>query len=237
LLKLGIEIGQTTVAKYMAKERRPPSQGWRTFISNHAEGIAALDLFVVPTLSFRLLFGLLILRHHRREILWLGVTAHPTAEWIAQQVTEAIGWETPPKYLLLDRDRAYGDAFMSRNPGDGHPGPADRASLALAERILRAGDRFDSTGLLRLRDRLGRAPSFPSAALLRELLQSEPNTPVLEQGRADQATGSNPWQHRSEARPRRPASPRCSYLISDRDKVLKDIARETYKPRAALAGG
>ncbi len=69
LLKLGIELGQTTVAKYMAKARRPPSQGWRTFISNHAEGIAALDLFVVPTLSFRLLFGLLILRHDRREIL------------------------------------------------------------------------------------------------------------------------------------------------------------------------
>jgi hypothetical protein len=89
LLKLGIEIGQTTVAKYMAKRRRPPSQGWRTFLSNHAEGIAALDLFVVPTLSFRLLSGLLILRHDRREILWLGVTAHPTAEWMAQQVTEA----------------------------------------------------------------------------------------------------------------------------------------------------
>ena len=114
LFKLGIAIGQTTVAKYMAKERRPPSQGWRTFISNHAEGVAALDLFVVPTLSFRLLFGLLILRHDRREILWLGVTAHPTAEWIAQQVTEAFGWEKPPKYLLRDRDRVYGDAFTSR---------------------------------------------------------------------------------------------------------------------------
>jgi transposase InsO family protein len=114
LLKLGIEIGQTTVAKYTAKERRPPSQGWRTFITNHAEAVAALDLFVVPMLSFRLLFGLLILRHDRREILWLGVTAHPTAEWIAQQVTEAIGWEKPPKYLLRDRDRVYGDAFVSR---------------------------------------------------------------------------------------------------------------------------
>jgi Integrase core domain len=114
LLKLGIKIGQTTVAKYMAKRRRPPSQGWRTFLSNHAEGIAALDLFVVPTLSFQLLFGLLILRHDRREILWLGVTAHPTAEWMAQQVTEAIGWETPPQYLLRDRDRVYGDAFMRR---------------------------------------------------------------------------------------------------------------------------
>jgi hypothetical protein len=89
-VELGFEIGQTTVAKYRAKERRPPSQGWRTFISNHAEGIAALDLFVVPTLSFRLLFGLLILRHDWREILWLGGTAHPTAEWIAQQVMEEL---------------------------------------------------------------------------------------------------------------------------------------------------
>jgi len=87
LLKLGTEVGQTMVAKYMAKERRPPSQGWKTFIANHSDGIAALDLFVVPTISFRLLFGLLILRHDRREILWLGVTEHPTAEWIAQQVT------------------------------------------------------------------------------------------------------------------------------------------------------
>jgi hypothetical protein len=114
LLKLGIDIGQTTVAKYMAKGRRPASPGWRTFISNHAEGIAALDLFVVPTMSFRLLFGLLILRHDRREMLWLAATAHPTAEWIARQVTEAVGWEKPPKYLVRDRDRVYGDAFVSR---------------------------------------------------------------------------------------------------------------------------
>src|SRR6267154_2282656 len=114
LLKLGIVVGQTTVAKYMARGRRPPSQGWKTFLHNLADGIASIDLFVVPTLSFRLLFGLLILRHDRREILWLGVTAHPTAEWMAQQVTEAIGWEKPPKYLLRDRDQAYGDAFMSR---------------------------------------------------------------------------------------------------------------------------
>ena len=78
----------------MAKERRPPSQGWRTFISNHAGGIAALDLFVVPTLSFRLLFGLLILRHDRREILWLGVTAHPTAEWLADHGSNRLGEAT-----------------------------------------------------------------------------------------------------------------------------------------------
>ena len=74
LLKLGIEVGQTTVAKYMAKGRRSPSQGWKTFLRNHADGIAAMDLFVVPTISFRLLYGLLIMGHGRRQILWFGVT-------------------------------------------------------------------------------------------------------------------------------------------------------------------
>ena len=74
LLKLGIDVGQTTVAKYMPRVKRPPSQGWKTFLHNHANGIAAMDLFVVPTMSFRLLFGLLILRHDRREILWFGVS-------------------------------------------------------------------------------------------------------------------------------------------------------------------
>ena len=94
LLKLGIDVGQTSVAKYMARHRRPPSQGWRTFLLNHADGIASIDLFVVPTISFRLLYGLLVLRHDRRRILWLGVTAHPSAEWIAQQVTEACAFAT-----------------------------------------------------------------------------------------------------------------------------------------------
>ena len=106
LLKLGIDVGQTTVAKYMARRRRRPSQGWRTFLRNHADGIAAMDLFVVPTLSFRLLYGLLVLRHGRRRILWLGATANPTAEWIARQLTEACGWEDAPRYIIRDRDRS-----------------------------------------------------------------------------------------------------------------------------------
>ena len=114
LLKLGIDVGQTSVAKYMARHRRPPSQGWRTFLLNHADGIASIDLFVVPTISFRLLYGLLVLRHDRRRILWLAVTAHPSAEWIAQQVTEACGWESAPHYLIRDRDRVYGEAFTRR---------------------------------------------------------------------------------------------------------------------------
>src|ERR1700726_225716 len=113
LLKLGIDIGQTSVAKYMVKRRGPPSQGWKTFLHNHADGIAAIDLFVVPTISFRLLYGLLIMGHGRRHILWFGVTAHPTAEWIANQVTEACGWDKAPRYLIRDRDGAYGEGLIS----------------------------------------------------------------------------------------------------------------------------
>jgi transposase InsO family protein len=114
LRKLGIEIGQTSVAKYMARRRGPPSQGWKTFLRNHADGIAAMDLFVVPTISFRLLYGLLIMRHGRRRILWLGVTAHPTAEWITNQLTEACGWDEAPRHLISDLDRVYGEIFVRR---------------------------------------------------------------------------------------------------------------------------
>ena len=91
----------------------PPSRGWKTFLVNHADGIASMDLFVVPTLSFRLLYGFLILLHGRRELLWLGVTAHPTAEWIAQQLTEVFGWRNAPRYVVRDRDRVYGARFIS----------------------------------------------------------------------------------------------------------------------------
>jgi transposase InsO family protein len=114
LLKLGIDVGQTSVAKYMARHRRPPSQGWKTFLRNHADGIAAIDLFVVPTFSFRLLYGLLILNHGRRQILSLGATAHPTAEWIARQLTEACDWDRTPEYLVRDRDAVYGEIFTRR---------------------------------------------------------------------------------------------------------------------------
>jgi len=114
LLKLGIDVGQTTVAKYMARRRRPPSQGWQTFLRNHADGIASMDLFVVPTISFRLLYGFLILQHCRRELLWLGVTARPSADWIARQLTEAYGWQQTPGYIVRDRDCVYGDIVLKR---------------------------------------------------------------------------------------------------------------------------
>ena len=114
MLKVGIAIGQTSVAKYMVRRRGPPSQGWGTFLRNHADGIAAMDLVVVPTISFRLLYGLLILRHDRRRLLWLGATTRPSAEWIARQLTEACGWDEAPRYLVRDRDRSYGEVFLRR---------------------------------------------------------------------------------------------------------------------------
>ena len=139
LLKLGIDIGQTSVAKYMARRRKPPSQGWKTFLRNHADGIAAMDLLVVPTVSFRLLYGMLIIGHGRRQILWLGVTYQPTAEWIANQLTAAWGWEQIPRDLIRDRDACYGGLFVRRVHALGirdHPTSARSPWNGYAERLI-----------------------------------------------------------------------------------------------------
>ena len=115
LLMLGIQVAQSTVAKYMVPRcRRPPSQSWKTFLRNHAAGIASIDLFVVPTAFFKLLYALVILRHERRRLIGFGVTAHPSAEWIARQVTEAFPWDEAPRYLIRDRDGAFGPAYRRR---------------------------------------------------------------------------------------------------------------------------
>src|ERR1700680_1866736 len=108
LLKLGFEVAQSSVAKYMVKRCGSPSQGWCTFLRNHAPDIAAMDLFVVPTIGFNLLYALVIIRLDRRDLAWITVTTHPTAEWIARQITEAFPGNEAPRYLLRDRDRAYG---------------------------------------------------------------------------------------------------------------------------------
>jgi transposase InsO family protein len=113
LLKLGFEVAQSSVAKYMVKRRGPPSQGWRTFLHNHAPDIAAMDLFVVPTIGFNLLHAFVIIRLDRRDLVWINVTTNPTAEWIAHQITEAFPWDEAPRYLIRDRDRVYG-AIVTR---------------------------------------------------------------------------------------------------------------------------
>jgi transposase InsO family protein len=114
LLKLGFEVAQSSVAKYMAKRRGPPSQGWRTFMHNHAPDIAAMDFFVVPTLGFKLLYAFVVVRLERRDLVWINVTAHPTAEWVAHQITEAFPWNEAPRYMIRDRDRIYGTVVTRR---------------------------------------------------------------------------------------------------------------------------
>jgi transposase InsO family protein len=114
LLMLGFEVAQSTVSKYMARGRTPPSQSWKTFLRNHAQAIAAIDLCVVPTLTFERLFAFLVLGHGRRRLLWFEVTRHPTAEWLARQITEAFPWASAPTYLVRDNDGAYGHVFRSR---------------------------------------------------------------------------------------------------------------------------
>ena len=114
LLKLGFEVAQSSVAKYMVKRGGPPGQGWRTFLRNHAPDIAAMDLFVVPTIGFSLLYAFVIVRLDRRDLVWTNVTTNPTAEWIARQLTEAFPWSTAPRYLVRDRDRIYGSIVRRR---------------------------------------------------------------------------------------------------------------------------
>ncbi|MGA7737002.1 MAG: transposase [Pseudolabrys sp.] len=114
LLKLGFDVAQSTVSKYMVPRRDRPSQTWKTFLHNHADGIASIDLFVVPTIAFEQLFAFLVLGHGRRQLLWFAVTRHPTAEWLARQISEAFPWDRAPTYIVRDNDRAFGSVFKRR---------------------------------------------------------------------------------------------------------------------------
>src|ERR1700733_9784174 len=140
LLKLGFEVAQSSVAKYIVKRRVPPSQGWRTFLRNHAPDIAAMDLFVVPTIGFDLLFALVIVRLDRRDLVWINVTTNPTAEWVARQITEAFPWEEAPHYLIRDRDRIYGSGVTRRLRAmgirDKPTAPASPWQNGFAERLI-----------------------------------------------------------------------------------------------------
>ena len=134
LLKLGIDIAQSTVAKYMSRRRHPPSADWRAFLRIHTAHIAAVDLFVIPTIGFKLLYGLVILRLERRRLVWINVTTHPTAEWIARQITEAFPWDEAPRYLIRDRDTCYGVAVTRRLRAMGIRDRPISPTLAVAER-------------------------------------------------------------------------------------------------------
>src|SRR6202163_1678446 len=140
LLKLGFEIAQSSVAKYMVKRRRPPSQGWRTFLRNHAPDVAAVDLFVVPTIRFDPLYAFIIVRLGRRDLISINVTANPTAEWVARQITEAFPWDEAPHYLIRDRDRIYSSVVTRRLRAmgirDKPTAPASPWQNGFAERLI-----------------------------------------------------------------------------------------------------
>jgi putative transposase len=114
LLKLGIDIGETSVSKYMVRRRRPPSQTWKAFLENHVKSMVSVDFFTVPTIRFQILYVFLVLAHERRRILHFAVTTHPTAEWTVQQLREAFPWDTAPQFLLRDRDRIFGKDLVDQ---------------------------------------------------------------------------------------------------------------------------
>ena len=116
---LGYEVAESTVAKYRVRIRKPPSQTWKSFLQNHAGQIAAIDFFTVPTVTFNILYGFVVLLHDRRQVVHFNVTAHPTARWTAQQMIEAFPEETTPRFLLRDRDSIYGEHFRFRIAGMG----------------------------------------------------------------------------------------------------------------------
>ena len=169
LLKLGFEIAESTVSKYMIRRRGPPSQTWRTFLHNHAHAIAAIDLCLVPTLTFECLFAFLVLGHGRRQLLWFAVTRHPTAEWLAQQIVEAFPWGTAPTYLVRDNDLRAG--LHKSNPVHGDSGSPDITEVALAESICRAPDRDTPAGVLGSRPDLWRTAFATDPDFVLALLQ------------------------------------------------------------------
>ena len=114
LALLGYTVDESTVAKYMIRHRKPPSQTWRTFLENHVGDIAAIDFFVVPTVRFHLLYCFILLRHDRRRIVHFNVTAHPTARWTGQQIVEAFPYDEAPRFIIRDRDGIYGHDFRER---------------------------------------------------------------------------------------------------------------------------
>ena len=171
LLKLGFAVAQSSVAKYMVKRRGPPSQGWRTFLRNHAPDIAAMDLFIAPTIGFDLLYAFVIVRLDRRDLVWINVTTNPTAEWIARQITEAFPWDDAPQHLIRDRDRIYGTIVTRRLRAMGIRDKPTAPASPWQNGFAGTADRVDPARVRGQFHRLGRGASAPNPASLCSLLQ------------------------------------------------------------------
>ena len=218
LLMLGFEVAQSTVSKYMVRSGTPPSQNWKTFLRNHAQAVAAIDLCLVPTLTFDLLFAFLVVGHGRRQLLWFEVTRHPTAEWLARQITEAFPWTSAPAYLVRDNDRAYGHVFTSRVRAmgirDRAISPASPWQNGCAERLIGTLRRecLDPSGNLQ-RD----APAANSFRLC-VVLQSGPHALGITERCALASSSPTFWRHPRHSDPGWTASPIRPDIIFGRDR-------------------
>ena len=140
LLKLGIDVSQATVSKYMVRSRKPPSQSWRAFLDNHVKDLISVDFFTVPSATFRVLYVFVVLSHERREIIHVNATTQPTAEWTARQLVEACGEDNIPHYVIRDRDGSYGHRFCQQTRALGIEevltAPRSPWQNAYAERVI-----------------------------------------------------------------------------------------------------
>ena len=208
LQKLGLEISQATVSKYLVRRRTPPSQTWRTFLDNHIGSLVSVDFFTVPTVLFKVLFVFVVLAHDRRRVVHVNVTDAPTAQWTAQQLVEAFPWDTAPRYLLRDRDAVYGAVFSSRVQALGihevKTAPRSPWQNPYVERLIGTLRRECLDHVVVLND----DPPASPAARLPHLLPQRPNTPLPGQGRPGAQTGGAPRSRpdRRDAHGRRPPS-------------------------------
>jgi len=187
LLKLGVDIGETSVSKYLVRGRKPPSQTWRTFLDNHVKTIVSVDFFTVATIRFQILYVFLVLAHDRRRIVHFNVTSHPTAEWTAQQLREAFPVDQAPQYLLRDRDRIFGAEF-SQQVAELGTAEVLGATITMAARLRGTRHRDHSSRMPRSRDRFQRG--FPEGPhdFLPGVLSRIPDAPLVRQGH----TGGSP---------------------------------------------
>jgi putative transposase len=182
LLKLGINIAESSVSKYMLRCHKPPSQNWRTFLENHAQQLVSIDFFTVPTIRFQVLYVFLVLAHDRRRILHFNVTTHPTAGWTGQQLREAFPFAQLPRYLLRDRDAIFGADFREqvRDMGICEVLSAPRSpwQRAYVERVIGSSSRVP-----RSRDRVPRELATNDAQIVFRVLSSLENASFAGKGR------------------------------------------------------
>ena len=195
LLKLGIDISERSVSRFMPpKPRKPPSQTWRTFLDNHVGSLASIDFFTVPTATFRVLYVFFVLAHDRRRVLHFNVTEFPSAQWTGQQIIEAFPEDTAPKYMIRDRDGIYGDQFRRRVEGIGIEEVLTAPRSPWQNPYAETPRGIGPPRMPRPRHRPRRAAPVPDPEVLLRLLPSVANSSVPGQGRAGAATGP-PAQH------------------------------------------